>query len=689
MLEPRLVINECYILQERLGEDSFCELWRASSIYSATQFLLRFIKPLAGLESCLAGFRAHAMACYSITAPSVMDFIEVEAWTDRSFISSEYDGQRSLLDFYGGSPRLRLEYACRFIIELGQGLDTFHKRGIVYRCLNAENVLLTRTGEHIETIRVQKPGYAPLLGLLDLKDEGLVLENFGYMAPEAKGDQPVDRRADIYSLGVHLFRFIVGRLPYAKPGRARSGSVSLSYAARAFARRGVPAPVARIALKAMRKDPRQRYGECLELIAELRAYMDERRRELLARGEVDPVAELASLNMDKDRLDAAQAVKSLETADYFRAISEARKLEDSTAPVLLFPVDDFANLEELGKVEAAEAEGEEDDGKLSPEAYFEAALASVAREGVSKRINAPPPPPMPARPPQAKPVPPGPADEDFTLASPFGPTLGAPVLRRGQGSDSEASPEGPFEEGRYTKAAPNVEAFAADPGPARRVKRPAQAAVDAGGISWRPDSAPPLSVVEGMESAFTRSFKGTGAFRFIQEPPPGPDAVAFARIFARFRARGLVVDLGNLGPDADATDLLRALRVSLAEGLSYESPQSRAVLAKRLRGLDDVGAFKAAPLGSLLFKEDSPEPDPEWTDSTEGAMKLAVCLAALGRRRRPLVLSFRGAEVLGRSAHAVFVELARLSPIASLCCFAFYEPGPVPEWHVLSRLNKS
>jgi hypothetical protein len=41
---------------------------------------------------------------------------------------------------------------------------------------------------------------------------------------------------------------------------------------------------------------------------------------------------------------------------------------------------------------------------------------------------------------------------------------------------------------------------------------------------------------------------------------------------------------------------------------------------------------------------------------------------------------------MGRSAHDVLVELARLAPIASFCCFAFYKPAPVPEWHVLSRL---
>jgi hypothetical protein len=191
-----------------------------------------------------------------------------------------------------------------------------------------------------------------------------------------------------------------------------------------------------------------------------------------------------------------------------------------------------------------------------------------------------------------------------------------------------------------------------------------------------------------MESAFARTFKGNGAFRFIEEPPPGPDALAFARIFARFRARGLVVDLGSLREQADATDLLRALRKELAAGIAAESPNARTMLAKRLALADAMGAFHAAPLGAVLFGSDGVEPDPEWTESMEGAMACARALVLLGRRRKPLVITLRGGEAVGPSAHAILVELARLAPLGSFCCFVFYRPAAVPQWHVLSRLSK-
>ena len=309
MLEPRVVVNQCYILQEHLGEDSFFELWSATSIYSATRFLLRFLKERVELEACMPFFRKTAMDCYSITAPAVMDFIEVEHFEGRSFIASEYRGEKSLLTVLTAGPTTGLEHACRYIIELGQGLDAFHKRGIVYRCLSAENVLVTKTGDRVESIRVQKPGYSAFLDCIEAGDDRSIIENYGYMSPESKAGLIEDKRSDIYSLGVHFFRFITGRLPFSTSSRARSGSVCLSYVARAFARRDVPAAVTRIVLKTLRKNPRQRYSEAIELIAELRAFMDERRRELLALGKMDPLAELTTLNLGRERVDATQAVE--------------------------------------------------------------------------------------------------------------------------------------------------------------------------------------------------------------------------------------------------------------------------------------------------------------------------------------------------------------------------------------------
>jgi hypothetical protein len=67
-------------------------------------------------------------------------------------------------------------------------------------------------------------------------------------------------------------------------------------------------------------------------------------------------------------------------------------------------------------------------------------------------------------------------------------------------------------------------------------------------------------------------------------------------------------------------------------------------------------------------------------------MVQALALAALGRRKRPLVLTLRGAEAMGPTAHAVLVELAKISSALPVCGFIFFKPAKVENWHVLSQL---
>ena len=95
MLKERMVINDCYILQSRIGEDSYTEHWIATAIFSATEFLLRFLKGECEGKGLAADFRHDAIKSYQVQGLQIEDFIEIESFEGRTFISSEY-----LCDFF-------------------------------------------------------------------------------------------------------------------------------------------------------------------------------------------------------------------------------------------------------------------------------------------------------------------------------------------------------------------------------------------------------------------------------------------------------------------------------------------------------------------------------------------------------------------------------------------------------------
>jgi hypothetical protein len=209
------------------------------------------------------------------------------------------------------------------------------------------------------------------------------------------------------------------------------------------------------------------------------------------------------------------------------------------------------------------------------------------------------------------------------------------------------------------------------------------------GISWRGERLSQNVLVDSIEGAFSRALRGKGTFRFIQEPRSGTVAAALGRAIIRFRANAFVLDTEAFRKQADATDVLRMLRVPLARILRGETIRTAKLLSKRLSTSGGESVWAAPPLGTPLYGYEWPEPEPDFLDSAEGAELIAKSLLVFGRRSKPLVILFRNGELVGPSAHRIFMELARLAPLFPFCGFVFFSKGePVPEWHVLARLEE-
>ena len=163
-----------------------------------------------------------------------------------------------------------LDRAGEIFSQLGRGLAYAHSKGIIHRDLKPANVLFSSTGDAYLT----DFGLAKWIeGTSALTQSGKIVGTPAYMAPEQLRGDPIDQRADIYSMGIILYQMVTGELPFDSD----SGDVvSIIYQ---HLEKDPPPPrhinpqvspaVEAVIMKALSKDPAQRYQHILQMVDEL------------------------------------------------------------------------------------------------------------------------------------------------------------------------------------------------------------------------------------------------------------------------------------------------------------------------------------------------------------------------------------------------------------------------------------
>lgn len=170
------------------------------------------------------------------------------------------------------APDLTLRRVARFIEQIASALEYAHGLGIVHRDLKPNNVLL----DELDNCYLTDFGIAKLLAgapSSNLTSPGAVMGTPAYMAPEQWRSEPVDARTDLYALGVMLYELVLGAQPFQAdtPFGMMFKHIDEPPPAPCRVNPDLPLPVERVLLRALAKDPAQRYPAAPELVHALHA----------------------------------------------------------------------------------------------------------------------------------------------------------------------------------------------------------------------------------------------------------------------------------------------------------------------------------------------------------------------------------------------------------------------------------
>ena len=201
--------------------------------------------------------------------PNIPGFLNATELNGHLVLTTELVQGRPLSERLKAGPLAPPE-ACRLAAEVLSALACAHEFGIVHRDVSPDSILVTPEG----SIELSSFGMAKGLSSPQLTQAGAIFGNAAYISPEqARGTGELDCRSDIYSVGAVLFHMLCGRPPFVANGEFELmlAHVKQSPQPPSSFHAAVPPPLDAVVLKALAKDPAERYATCAEFAEALAA----------------------------------------------------------------------------------------------------------------------------------------------------------------------------------------------------------------------------------------------------------------------------------------------------------------------------------------------------------------------------------------------------------------------------------
>ena len=266
-LEPGQRIGDRYALVGRLGGGGMADVWLADDDMLGRRVALKFLhERFAQDANFVERFRREAQAAAGLQHPNVVGVYDRGETDGRPWIAMEYVEGASLKDLIVRG--LAIGEAVEIVRQVLAGTRFAHERGIIHRDLKPQNVLVDREGR----ARVVDFGIARA-GASEITQTGSVLGTAQYLSPEQAQGMDTDARSDLYSIGVLLYETLTGRVPFEADSPVAVALKQISEPPRRPSELNpqVPPALDGVVLKALAKDPAQRFQSADEFAAALDA----------------------------------------------------------------------------------------------------------------------------------------------------------------------------------------------------------------------------------------------------------------------------------------------------------------------------------------------------------------------------------------------------------------------------------
>jgi serine/threonine protein kinase/tetratricopeptide (TPR) repeat protein len=281
--DPHTLIGQClgrYRIDALLGAGGMGVVYLASDLELGRMVGLKLLpQSLLPDRKRWELFKQEARTASALNHPNIMTIHEVGEINSTHYIATEFIEGSTLRERISRGPIPPAE-ALEIVTQIAHALSVAHKAGIVHRDIKPENIMLRPDGY----VKVLDFGIAKFavagerFGVEIINGTGLTIflgnarGTARYMSPEQARNEPVDRRSDLWSLGVVLYEMLTAHPPFEgdTPTDVMAAVVASEPRPVSVRVSGIPDELQQVAGRSLKKDPNDRYQTADELLSDLR-----------------------------------------------------------------------------------------------------------------------------------------------------------------------------------------------------------------------------------------------------------------------------------------------------------------------------------------------------------------------------------------------------------------------------------
>src|SRR6476646_10480565 len=256
-----------YVIKRKLGSGGMADVYLAEDQELGRRVALKLLDDRhASDEQFVERFRREAQSAAGLNHPNIVSIFDRGRAEGTYYIAMEFLDGRTLKELLVRNGPTPIPIAIDYARQILGALAFAHRNGIIHRDIKPHNIVVGGDGR----LKVTDFGIARS-GASQMTEVGSIVGTAQYLSPEQARGAPVDPRSDLYSLGIVLYEMLTGRVPFTGETPVEIAMKHLSQVPEppSELRQNVPHDLDAVVMRALAKDPEQRYSSAEEMDADL------------------------------------------------------------------------------------------------------------------------------------------------------------------------------------------------------------------------------------------------------------------------------------------------------------------------------------------------------------------------------------------------------------------------------------